>query len=57
MENYDVVIRKTLEQTVSVVAESMDAAKKIVERDYRDNKYNLDASDILDVHITTLYPK
>ena len=56
MEDYNVVIRETLQMTVPIVAESMAAARDIAERNYYNKEYALDASNFQDVAFSTLYP-
>ena len=56
MNNYDVVIRETLQMTVTVSAESMAEAKALVEDKWVKSEYVLDASHFKDVAISTLYP-
>jgi len=43
MKEYDVRIRETLEMTVTVEAENALQAQKIVERNYKNSEYVLDA--------------
>jgi len=56
MEDFDVVIRETRQMIVPVSSDSMADAQRIVEQDYKRSKYPLDASHLLDVQFTTLYP-
>jgi len=56
MNCYDVVIKETLEMTVSVVAEDMASARDAVKQKYKDSEYILDASHFKDVAFSTLYP-
>ena len=43
MREYDVRIRETLEMTVTVEAENASKAQEIVERNYKNSEYVLDA--------------
>ena len=45
MKEYDVVITETLQKTVTVEATSATQAKEIVERNWNDSEYILDADD------------
>ena len=56
MREYTVRIEETLAKTVTLVAESMERAKEIVAKGYRNNEYVLDSSDLQRVAISTLYP-
>jgi hypothetical protein len=57
MKTYNVRIREMLEMTVPVEAESMSQAKEIVERNWKDSEYILDASHFQKVTFETLYPR
>ena len=56
MREYQVRIKEILSMTVAVEAESMVDAKKVVERNWNDSEYILDASHFQGVSFETLYP-
>jgi len=53
MKEYDVVITETLQKTVTVEATSAAQAKEIVERNWNDSEYILDADDFKGVQFTS----
>ena len=52
MKNYDVVIRETLEMTVKVEAKSAEQARELVERNWKNQHYILDADHFQGVTFT-----
>ena len=57
MKNFDVRIRETLQTAVTVEAENMAQARDIVERNWKNSAYVLDASDFQSVVSEALYPQ
>ena len=49
MNEYDITIRKTLEMTVTVEAESREEARQIVADRWKNSEYILDADSFKDV--------
>lgn len=54
MNEYDITIRKTLEMTVTVEAESREEARQIVADRWKNSEYILDADSFKDVEF---YPR
>ena len=54
MKEYNVKIRETLEMTVTVEAESALQAREMVERNYKNSEYILDADHYKGVVFTVL---
>ena len=54
MNEYDITIRKTLEVTVTVEAESREEARQIVADRWKNSEYILDADSFKDVEF---YPR
>ena len=54
MNEYDISIRKTLEMTVTVEAESREEARQIVADRWKNSEYILDADSFKDVEF---YPR
>ena len=54
MNEYDITIRKTLEMTVTVEAESREEARQIVADRWKNSEYILDADNFKDVEF---YPR
>ena len=54
MNEYDITIRKTLEMTVTVEAESREEARQIVAGRWKNSEYILDADSFKDVEF---YPR
>lgn len=52
MKEYDVKIRETLEMTFTVEAENVMQAREIVERNYKNSDYILDADHFQGVTFT-----
>lgn len=52
MNEYDITIRKTLEMTVTVEAESREEARQIVADRWKNSEYILDADNFKDVEFT-----
>lgn len=52
MKEYDVKIRETLEMTVTVEAENAAQAREIVERNWKNSDYVLDADHFKGVTFT-----
>ena len=54
MNEYDITIRKTLEMTVTVEAESREESRQIVADRWKNSEYILDADSFKDVEF---YPR
>ena len=54
MNEYDITLRKTLEMTVTVEAESREEARQIVADRWKNSEYILDADSFKDVEF---YPR